>query len=79
MAKCKGTYDSQFASEKFSRLSRAPAIDAVPQVVFADPQVAWVGLSAHQAQKKGLKVREISTKMQGAGTFLHAEGSDGWA
>jgi pyruvate/2-oxoglutarate dehydrogenase complex dihydrolipoamide dehydrogenase (E3) component len=51
----------------------------VPQVVFSDPQVAWVGLSAEQAKGKGLKVREVSAKMAGPGTFLHAEDYDGWA
>lgn len=79
MAKSKGTYDSQLASGKFNRVSHAPSKDAAPQVVFSDPQDAWVGLSAKQAQRKGLKVREVSTKMVGPGTFLHAEGYDGWA
>lgn len=79
MAKSKGTYDSQLAGGKFNRVTHAPSTDATPQVVFSDPQVAWVGLSAKQAQQKGLKAREVSVKMQGPGTFLHAEGYDGWA
>ena len=78
VAKHKGTYDNQ-AGGAFTRLSRKPAVDGAPQVVFSDPQVAWVGLSAEQAEAKGFKVREVSTKMQGPGTFLHAEGYDGWA
>jgi pyruvate/2-oxoglutarate dehydrogenase complex dihydrolipoamide dehydrogenase (E3) component len=78
VAKHDGTYDSQVGGS-FTRLSRKPAIDALPQVVFSDPQVAWVGLSAEQAQRNGLRVCEVSTKMQGPGTFLHAENYDGWA
>lgn len=51
---------------------------AVPQVVFTDPQVASVGLSAAEATERGLRVRTVGYEIgQTAGGSLHAEGYDG--
>jgi pyruvate/2-oxoglutarate dehydrogenase complex dihydrolipoamide dehydrogenase (E3) component len=79
VAKSKGVYTNEIVEGGFSRISRKPTVDAVPQVVFSDPQVAWVGLSASAAKEKKLNVREVSAKMAGPGTFLHTEDYDGWA
>jgi pyruvate/2-oxoglutarate dehydrogenase complex dihydrolipoamide dehydrogenase (E3) component len=79
IAKSKGTYDEDITKGRFSRISRKPTVDVVPQVVFSDPQVAWVGLSASAAQEKKLDIRTVEAKMAGPGTFLHTEDYDGWA
>ncbi len=62
---------------QYSATAHRPAF--VPQVTFTDPQVATVGLTLAQARKTYEKAKEIAVKMTGSGTFLHAEGYDGWA
>lgn len=54
--------------------------DAVPQVVFTDPEVATVGLTESEARKKGLNIRVIDCDMDGIpGAGLHTEGYSGHA
>ena len=53
---------------------------AVPQVVFTDPQVASVGLTAAAAQDAGLPVRVVDYDLgRVAGAGLHADGYTGTA
>jgi dihydrolipoamide dehydrogenase len=52
---------------------------AVPQVVFTDPQVAWVGRTAEAARAAGLDVRVVDLPIAVAGSALHADGYDGAA
>jgi pyruvate/2-oxoglutarate dehydrogenase complex dihydrolipoamide dehydrogenase (E3) component len=52
----------------------------VPQVVFTDPEVAAVGMSADEARKHGLDLRVVDydiAKVAGAG--LYADGYEGCA
>ncbi|MFP5021132.1 dihydrolipoyl dehydrogenase family protein [Pseudonocardia phyllosphaerae] len=49
---------------------------AVPQVVFTDPEVAWVGRTAAAARADGLDVHVVDMDMANAGTALTA---DGWS
>jgi dihydrolipoamide dehydrogenase len=54
--------------------------DAVPQVVFTDPEVATVGLTESQARKRGLDIRVIDCDMDGIpGAGLHTDGYAGHA
>ena len=55
--------------------------DAVPQVVFTDPEVATVGLTESEARKKGFKnLRVIDRDMDGIpGAALHTDGYSGHA
>ena len=54
--------------------------DAVPQVVFTDPEVAAVGLTTASAQDRGLRVRTLTYEIGDvAGASLHAEGYRGRA
>ena len=49
-----------------------------PQVVFTDPEVSSVGLTAEQAQDRGLRVRVVDVPMDAAaGSGLQAEGYQG--
>jgi pyruvate/2-oxoglutarate dehydrogenase complex dihydrolipoamide dehydrogenase (E3) component len=53
---------------------------AVPQVVFTDPEVAWVGLTAAAAEAAGLRTRVVDYDLAAvAGSALHAEGYQGHA
>jgi pyruvate/2-oxoglutarate dehydrogenase complex dihydrolipoamide dehydrogenase (E3) component len=52
----------------------------VPQVVFTDPQVAWVGLTAEQARTQGFDVRVVEYDLgKVAGAALLADGYTGRA
>lgn len=54
--------------------------DAVPQVVFTDPEAASVGLTAAEAEERGLRVRAVDLDMGGvAGAALYADGYRGRA
>jgi pyruvate/2-oxoglutarate dehydrogenase complex dihydrolipoamide dehydrogenase (E3) component len=54
--------------------------DAVPQVVFTDPEVASVGLTAAAAEAAGLRIRVVDYDLGAvAGSTLHAEGYQGHA
>ncbi len=52
---------------------------AVPQVVFTDPEVAAVGLTAAQASDAGIAVRTVEIDIAVAGSSLHADGYAGRA
>ncbi|MEH0932269.1 dihydrolipoyl dehydrogenase family protein [Micromonospora sp. CPCC 205558] len=53
---------------------------AVPQVVFTDPEVASVGLTAAAAEAVGLRVRVVDYDLAAvAGSALHADGYQGHA
>ncbi|HEV7629085.1 MAG TPA: NAD(P)/FAD-dependent oxidoreductase [Streptomyces sp.] len=48
--------------------------DAVPQVVFADPEAASAGLSAAEAESRGLRVRAVDVELGDvAGAALYAD------
>ncbi|MFD0783575.1 pyridine nucleotide-disulfide oxidoreductase, partial [Micromonospora azadirachtae] len=53
---------------------------AVPQVVFTDPEVASVGLTAAAAETAGLRTRVVDYDLGAvAGASLHADGYRGHA
>jgi pyruvate/2-oxoglutarate dehydrogenase complex dihydrolipoamide dehydrogenase (E3) component len=79
VARAKGTMEETPSSAPFSKFSSKASQFAIPQVTFTDPQVASTGLTLKAARGAGLRVKEVSVKMAGPGTFLHAEGYDGWA
>ena len=78
VAKSKGKFEDG-SKTPFGDLSIAPSNPAIPQVIFSDPQVAFVGVDLKQAKAKGFDADARSVTMQGAGTFLHSEGYKGWA
>jgi pyruvate/2-oxoglutarate dehydrogenase complex dihydrolipoamide dehydrogenase (E3) component len=50
---------------------------AVPQVVFTDPEVAFVGRTAEQARAAGLDVRVLDLPIAVAGSTIQADDYDG--
>ena len=63
----------------YSILSMEASRAAIPQVVFTDPQVASVGLTAAAAESKGLQILKVSKPIEGPGTALHSDNYEGWA
>jgi dihydrolipoamide dehydrogenase len=52
---------------------------AVPQVVFTDPEVAWVGRTAEHARAAGLDVRVVDVLIAVGGARVLADNYDGAA
>jgi dihydrolipoamide dehydrogenase len=53
---------------------------AVPQVIFTDPEVATVGLTAEAARAQGYEIRVVDYEIGNvAGAALHADGYQGTA
>ena len=51
----------------------------MPQVVFTDPEVAYVGRTAEQAREAGVTVRVVDVPIAVAGSSVQADGYDGAA
>lgn len=66
--------------EPWGRHAPTADVRAVPQVVFTDPEVAMVGLTAADAAKRGLRVRQVEYDIgHVAGAALVADGYTGRA
>jgi pyruvate/2-oxoglutarate dehydrogenase complex dihydrolipoamide dehydrogenase (E3) component len=52
---------------------------AVPQVIFTDPEVTTVGLTAADAEQAGYRIRAVEVDIAVAGAAIHAENYTGWA
>ncbi|GAB7193035.1 NAD(P)/FAD-dependent oxidoreductase [Kineococcus sp. NUM-3379] len=64
----------------WSRFAASADAAAVPQVVFTDPEVAWVGLTERRARERGLRVRVVDVDLGTvAGASLLADGYAGRA
>lgn len=44
--------------------------DVIPSVIYTDPEVASVGISKEEAEKQGMKVKEVKLPMSYAGRYL---------
>ena len=49
--------EGKVAAEAIKGMNSAFDVQAIPAVVYTDPQVAWCGLSEEQARKQGLRVK----------------------
>ena len=64
----------------WSRLAATADHDAVPQVIFTDPEIASVGLTEAQAKSRDVKVRVVDYDIgQVAGASLYADNYEGRA
>jgi pyruvate/2-oxoglutarate dehydrogenase complex dihydrolipoamide dehydrogenase (E3) component len=52
-------YQARVITDTILGKPRAATYDGIPRVVFTDPEVAAVGLTAAQAQQQGLEVRSV--------------------
>ncbi|WP_315987089.1 NAD(P)/FAD-dependent oxidoreductase [Actinomadura sp. HBU206391] len=68
------------ATEPWGRHSATADHAAVPQVIFSDPEVAAVGLTAEQARREGREVKVVDYELGDvAGAGLYADGYRGSA
>lgn len=68
------------ATPAWSRFTATADHDAVPQVIFTDPEIAAVGLTEQQARDKGLSVVTAEYELgQVAGASVRADDYSGWA
>lgn len=59
---------------RWGRHAATADVEALTQVIFADPEIAAVGLTAAAAEKRGLRVRVIDADLgRVAGAALHAD------
>ncbi|WP_051581598.1 dihydrolipoyl dehydrogenase family protein [Pseudonocardia acaciae] len=65
--------------ERWSEYAATADHVAVPQVVFTDPEVAAVGLTAEKATEAGHHIRTVDLDIAVAGSYLHADGYTGKA
>ncbi|MGI6877873.1 dihydrolipoyl dehydrogenase family protein [Microbacterium sp. gxy059] len=87
-----GKYDARIAGDAIAARAAGEALDdapwgrhvatadgvAVPQVVFSDPEVASVGITAREAEERGIRSRVIDYDLANvAGAALQAEGFAG--
>ncbi|CAN5782588.1 NAD(P)/FAD-dependent oxidoreductase [soil metagenome] len=84
VASAEGSVEANGASEappaeRYSPLTLTADHGAVPQVVFTDPQVAWVGRTAAQAEDLDCRVRVVDLDIDVAGAALHRDGFTGKA
>ena len=63
----------------WSRYARTADENAVPSVVFTDPELASVGRTVQQAERAGFSASSVELPIQVAGSSLHAERYEGWA
>ena len=75
-ARASGTRTDEGAWSEFSATADHVA---VPQVVFTDPEVAFVGRTEQQARDAGLDVRVVEMPIAVGGSALQADGYDGAA
>ncbi|MBW3561587.1 MAG: hypothetical protein KY437_03740 [Actinobacteria bacterium] len=77
-----GKYQARLVGDLIAGRDRTDIADerAVPRVVFTDPQVAAVGLTASQARDRNVSVRTVQVSLTSvAGGSLLGEGVDGTA
>jgi dihydrolipoamide dehydrogenase len=68
------------AAAPWTRYAATADHDAVPQVVFTEPEVAAVGLTEEQARARGMSVRAVDYEIgRVAGAALYADGYAGRA
>ncbi|WP_028938493.1 dihydrolipoyl dehydrogenase family protein [Pseudonocardia spinosispora] len=65
--------------EPWSEYAATADHHAVPQVVFTDPELAFVGRTEAQATQEGFAVRTVDLDISTAGSYLHAENYTGKA
>jgi pyruvate/2-oxoglutarate dehydrogenase complex dihydrolipoamide dehydrogenase (E3) component len=75
-----GKYQARIAAANILGESAVADYRAVPRVVFSDPEVAAVGLTAEQAKEQGLVVSEVTLELKDAiaRPYTYEENPRGW-
>ena len=62
--------EAEVAVNHMLGIEDAMKYDYIPSVIYTNPEVASVGLTAAQAQEKGIHVKEIKVPMQHSGRYV---------
>jgi dihydrolipoamide dehydrogenase len=73
----KATHEGRVAAEVIAGKTRAYEPHAIPAVVFTDPEIAWAGLTATQAQELKSNVRIMKFPWPASGRAMTLGRSDG--
>ncbi|TWU00086.1 Dihydrolipoyl dehydrogenase [Botrimarina colliarenosi] len=73
----KAAYEGRIAAEVLAGKPSAFDAQAIPAVVFTDPEIAWAGLTADEAKAQGRKVEIATYPWQASGRALANGRTDG--
>ncbi len=73
----KAAYEGKIAAEVLAGEPSAYDAQAIPAVVFTDPEIAWAGLTAEEAKQQDRKVKVASYPWQASGRALANGRTDG--
>ncbi|MEM9186337.1 MAG: dihydrolipoyl dehydrogenase [Planctomycetota bacterium] len=73
----KAAYEGKIAAEVLAGEPAAFDSQAIPAVVFTDPEIAWAGLTADEAKQQARKVKVASYPWQASGRALANGRTDG--
>lgn len=73
----KAAYEGKIAAEVLSGESSAFDAQAIPAVVFTDPEIAWAGLTADEAKQQGREVKIAQYPWQASGRATANGRTDG--
>lgn len=73
----KAAYEGKIAAEVLAGEPAAFDAQAIPAVVFTDPEIAWAGLTADEAKAEGRKVKVASYPWQASGRATANGRTDG--
>ncbi len=73
----KAAYEGKIAAEVIAGEPAAFDAQAIPAVVFTDPEIAWAGLTADEAKQQGIKVKIAQYPWQASGRAIANGRTDG--
>jgi dihydrolipoamide dehydrogenase len=73
----KAAYEGKIAAEVLAGEHAAFDAQAIPAVVFTDPEIAWAGLTVEQAKKEGREVKVSQYPWQASGRAIANGRTDG--
>lgn len=73
----KAAYEGKIAAEVLAGEPSAFDAQAIPAVVFTDPEIAWAGLTADEAKQQGRKVKISQYPWQASGRAIANGRTDG--
>jgi dihydrolipoamide dehydrogenase len=73
----KASHEGRVAAEAIAGHKTAYEPQAIPAVVFTDPEVAWCGLTENEAKEKGIKVEVMRFPWAASGRAITMDRTDG--
>jgi len=73
----KASHEGRVAAEAIAGHKTAYEPQAIPAVVFTDPEIAWCGLTENEAKEKGIKVEVMRFPWAASGRAITMDRTDG--